>query len=164
MYFVQLKLFSLPGLAACGKYKVTANEGVVVRRAQVSSFTSLAVGHRCCEGNKRNSTDSYFQNSNISENCLLFISNLGEISAFSLPELKCQVTLHQCQWLEGIFLYKANHCIVWCLILAVWKYLHLYFTLIGNWREILILDESICSSKWQSSWHLFFCIFQHCQR
>ena len=112
MYFVQLKLFSLPGLAACGKYKVTANEGVVVRRAQVSSFTSLAVGHRCCEGNKRNSTDSYFQNSNISENCLLFISNLGEISAFSLPELKCQVTLHQCQWLEGIFLYKASHCIV----------------------------------------------------
>ena len=112
MYFVQLKLFSLPGLAACGKYKVTANEGVVVRRAQVSSFTSLAVGRRCCEGNKRNSTDSYFQNSNISENCLLFISNLGEISAFSLPELKCQVTLHQCQWLEGIFLYKTSHCIV----------------------------------------------------
>ena len=60
MYFVQLKLFSLPGLAACGKYKVTANEGVVVRRAQVASFTSLAVGHSCCAGNKRNSTDSIF--------------------------------------------------------------------------------------------------------
>lgn len=108
VYFVQFKLFSLPGLAACGKYKVTANEGVVVRRAQVASFTSLAVRHRCCAGNKRNSTDSYFQNSNISENCLLFISNLGEISAFSLPELKCQVTVHQCHCLEGIFLYKES--------------------------------------------------------
>jgi len=68
----QFKLFSLPGLAACGKYKVTANEGVVVRRSKATTFASLA-------------------NSSISENCLLFISNLGEISAFSLPDLKCQM-------------------------------------------------------------------------
>ena len=34
----------------------------------------------------------------MSENCLLFISNLGEISAFSLPELKCQVMSIQNVW------------------------------------------------------------------
>ena len=39
----QFKLFSLPGLAACGKYKVTANEGVVVRRTKTTAFSSLAV-------------------------------------------------------------------------------------------------------------------------
>ena len=39
----QFKLFSLPGLAACGKYKVTANEGVVVRRTRATAFSSLAV-------------------------------------------------------------------------------------------------------------------------
>ena len=31
------------------------------------------------------------QNPEVTDNCLLFLSSLGEISAYSLPDLKCQM-------------------------------------------------------------------------
>jgi len=68
----QFKIFSLPTLNPTGKYKVTANEGVVVRRTRATTLESLG-------------------NPELSDHCLLFLSSLGEISAFSLPELKCQM-------------------------------------------------------------------------
>ena len=66
----QLKLFSLPGLVAAGKYKVTANEGCLVRRARAASLHSLA-------------------EPGTPHHCVLFLSSTGQISAFSLPELRC---------------------------------------------------------------------------
>jgi len=68
----QFKIFSLPALNPTGKYKVTANEGVVVRRTRTTSLESLG-------------------NPEVTDNCLLFLSSLGEISAYSLPDLKCQM-------------------------------------------------------------------------
>ena len=34
------------------------------------------------------------QNPEVTDNCLLFLSSLGEISAYSLPDLKCQMKVH----------------------------------------------------------------------
>ena len=69
----QFKLFSLPQLKPCGKYKLTAHEGVRVRRIKSATFTS--------------SRDSSY-----TENCLISLANSGEVGVLSLPELRRQVS------------------------------------------------------------------------
>jgi len=70
----QFKMFQLPQLKPSGKYKVTAHEGARVRRAKCTSFTSSKDKDHC-------------------ENCCVWITNQGEISIVSLPDLRRQVTM-----------------------------------------------------------------------
>ena len=69
----QFKVFLLPNLKPSGKYKLTAQEGARVRKMKSVTFTG---------------TD----NSNLVENCIVFLTNLGEISILVFPELRRQVT------------------------------------------------------------------------
>ena len=69
----QFKLFSLPQLKPCGKYKLTAHEGIRVRRIKSATFTS--------------SRDTSY-----TENCLIYLANSGEVGVLSLPELRRQVS------------------------------------------------------------------------
>merc|ERR1719483_634014 len=69
----QFKLFSLPNLKPCGKYKLTAHEGVRVRKVKSATFTSS------------NNTD-------YTENCLIYLANSGEVGILSLAGLKRQVS------------------------------------------------------------------------
>ena len=69
----QFKLFLLPQLKPCGKYKLTAHEGVRVRRVKSATFTSS-------------------RDSNYTENCLIYLANSGEVGVLSLPDLRRQVS------------------------------------------------------------------------
>jgi len=69
----QFKLFLLPNLKPCGKYKLTAHEGVRVRRVRSATFTS--------------SRDQEY-----TENCLVYLANSGEIGVLSIPDLRRQVS------------------------------------------------------------------------
>merc|ERR1719228_1764688 len=69
----QFKLFLLPQLKPCGKYKLTAHEGVRVRKTKSATFTS--------------SKDAQY-----TENCLVYLANSGEVGVLSLPELRRQVS------------------------------------------------------------------------
>ncbi|XP_071745331.1 lethal(2) giant larvae protein isoform X2 [Lepeophtheirus salmonis] len=68
----QFKIFLLPTLKPCGKYKLTAHEGSRIRRVGFTSFISK-------------SDDS------VKENCFVCLTNLGDIAVHSLPELKRQI-------------------------------------------------------------------------
>ncbi|CAF1130771.1 unnamed protein product, partial [Didymodactylos carnosus] len=72
----QFKIFTLPSLKPLCKYKLTATEGARVRKVSVNQFTLK--------------TDVNQQTS-YSELCLLCLSNLGEISIYSLPSLRRQI-------------------------------------------------------------------------
>jgi lethal(2) giant larvae protein len=72
----QFKLFLLPQLKPCGKYKLTAHEGIRVRRVKSATFTSA-------------------RDPEYTENCLVYLANSGEIGVLSLPELRRQVRPHQ---------------------------------------------------------------------
>ena len=69
----QFKLFLLPQLKPCGKYKLTAHEGIRVRRVKSATFVSS-------------------KDSNYTENCLIYLGNSGEVGVLSLPELRRQVS------------------------------------------------------------------------
>jgi len=69
----QFKLFLLPQLKPCGKYKLTAHEGVRVRKTKSATFTSC-------------------RDSNYTENCLVYLANSGEVGVLSLPDLRRQVS------------------------------------------------------------------------
>jgi len=69
----QFKLFLLPQLKPCGKYKLTAHEGVRVRKTKSATFTS--------------SKDAQY-----TENCLVYLANSGEVGVLSLPDLRRQVS------------------------------------------------------------------------
>lgn len=69
----QFKVFLLPNLKPCGKYKLTAQEGARVRKIRSVTFSSK-------------------ENSSLIENCVVFLTNLGEISILIFPELRKQVT------------------------------------------------------------------------
>merc|ERR1740131_930263 len=69
----QFKVFLLPNLKPSGKYKLTAQEGARVRKIKSVTFTGT-------------------ENSNLIENCIVFLTNLGEISILVFPELRRQVT------------------------------------------------------------------------
>ena len=79
----QFKVFQLPTLKPVCKYKLTASEGARVRRIGYSLFESRA-------GDPR-----------ILEFCLLCLSNIGDVSIFSLPQLKRQVQ-QQCMKQQDI--------------------------------------------------------------
>ena len=69
----QFKLFSLPQLKPCGKYKLTAHEGVRVRKVKSATFTSS-------------------KDQDYTENCLIYLANSGEVGVLSLPDLRRQVS------------------------------------------------------------------------
>lgn len=69
----QFKVFLLPNLKPCGKYKLTAHEGARVRKVKAVTFAST-------------------ENPAHAENCIVFLTNLGEISILAFQDLKRQVT------------------------------------------------------------------------
>ena len=58
----QFKLFLLPQLKPCGKYKLTAHEGIRVKKTKSATITS-------------------FKDAQYTENCLVFLVNSGEVGA-----------------------------------------------------------------------------------
>ncbi len=78
----QFKVFQLPTLKPVCKFKLTAVEGARVRRIGYNTYTSR--------------TDPKY-----SEYCLSCLSNLGDLSVYSLPQLKRQVQI-QCMKQQDI--------------------------------------------------------------
>ena len=78
----QFKVFQLPTLKPVCKFKLTAVEGARVRRIGYNSYTSKS--------------DPKYQ-----EHCLSCLSNLGDLSVYSLPQLKRQVQI-QCMKQQDI--------------------------------------------------------------
>ena len=70
----QFKMFLLPTLKPCGKYKLTAHEGARIRKVGFTSFVSK--------------TDSGY-----SENCLTCLTNQGDLAIHSLPEIRRHVSI-----------------------------------------------------------------------
>ena len=68
----QFKMFVLPTLKPCGKYKLTAHEGALIRKIGFTTFKSKSDG-------------------NYSENCVTCLTNQGDLVINSLPELRRQV-------------------------------------------------------------------------
>ncbi|XP_059094982.1 lethal(2) giant larvae protein-like isoform X2 [Tigriopus californicus] len=68
----QFKTFLLPTLKPSGKYKLTAHEGARIRKIGFTTFKSRA-------------------DSNYMENCLMCLTNQGDISIHSLPEMRRQI-------------------------------------------------------------------------
>ncbi|XP_048408451.2 lethal(2) giant larvae protein homolog 1 isoform X1 [Stegostoma tigrinum] len=68
----QFKVFMLPRVTAKTKFKLTAHEGSRVRKLGLVSFPSVA-------------SDDY------SENCLVCLTNLGDIHIFTIPGLRPQM-------------------------------------------------------------------------
>ncbi|XP_077980343.1 lethal(2) giant larvae protein homolog 1-like [Glandiceps talaboti] len=68
----QFKVFSLPNLKPKHKHKLTAHDGSRVRRVGFINYRSR-------------SDDNY------SENCISCLSNLGDLSIYSIPQLKNQI-------------------------------------------------------------------------
>lgn len=68
----QFKIFTLPKVSAKTKFKLTAHEGCRVRKVALVNFTSVL-------------SEDY------SENCLVCLTNLGDIHIFTIPGLRPQV-------------------------------------------------------------------------
>jgi lethal(2) giant larvae protein len=68
-------VFQLPNLKPCGKYKLTAHEGARVRKVKAVTFTSTESPAHV-------------------ENCILFLTNLGEVSILAFPDLKRQAGIY----------------------------------------------------------------------
>nr|CAG4643699.1 EOG090X00I4 [Lepidurus arcticus] len=69
----QFKMFNLPNLRPHGKMKLTAYDGARIRRVAVVPFLSSA-------------------DPTIGENCVIGLTNIGDVSVLSLPELRRQIT------------------------------------------------------------------------
>ena len=82
----QFKLFLLPQLKPCGKYKLTAHEGIRVRRVR-SEPVSISRPTVSC----RSATFTSSREAEYRENYLVYLANSGEIGVLSLPELRRQV-------------------------------------------------------------------------
>ncbi|CAM1322647.1 LLGL1 (predicted), partial [Pycnogonum litorale] len=67
----QFKIFTLPQLKPYGKYKLTAHEGSIARKVGFAKFVSK-------------SDEKY------SESCVVCLNNQGQLSMFSVPDLKRQ--------------------------------------------------------------------------
>ena len=67
----QFKMFMLPALKPCGKYKLTAHEGARIRKIGFTTFVSKV-------------------DREYSENCLTCLTNQGDLVIHSLPELRRQ--------------------------------------------------------------------------
>ena len=68
----QFKTFLLPTLKPSGKYKLTAHEGSRIRRIGFTTFASKA-------------------NNKYTENCINCLTNQGDLSIHSVPDLRRQV-------------------------------------------------------------------------
>ncbi|XP_059835655.1 lethal(2) giant larvae protein homolog 1 [Hypanus sabinus] len=68
----QFKVFTLPRVSAKTKFKLTAHEGSRVRKLGLMNFPSVV-------------SDEY------SENCLVCLTNLGDIHIFTIPGLRPQI-------------------------------------------------------------------------
>jgi lethal(2) giant larvae protein len=79
----QFKMFLLPTLKPCGKYKLTAHEGARIRKIGFTTFVSK-------------SDNTY------SENCFTCLTNQGDLAIHSLPELRRQVLQKQCMRKEDV--------------------------------------------------------------
>jgi len=79
----QFKMFLLPTLKPCGKYKLTAHEGARIRKVGFTSFISKA-------------------DSGYSENCLTCLTNQGDLAIHSLPEIRRHVIQPQCMKKEDV--------------------------------------------------------------
>lgn len=79
----QFKLFVLPTLKPCGKYKLTAHEGSRIRKVGFTNF-------------KSKSEPDY------SENCFVCLTNLGDLAIHSLPDLRRQVLQTACMRREDV--------------------------------------------------------------
>ena len=79
----QFKIFLLPNLKACVKYKLTAHEGARVRKIGFTTFVSKA-------------------DAGYSETCLTCLTNQGDLAIHSLPELRRQVLQTQCMRKEDV--------------------------------------------------------------
>lgn len=78
----QFKIFTLPSLKPYRKFKVTAHEGSHVRKVAMSRFTSV--------------TDSSY-----SEYCIICLTNQGDISVYTVPDLHRQL-VQACMKKENI--------------------------------------------------------------
>lgn len=79
----QFKMFALPTLKPCGKYKLTAHEGARIRKIGFNTFVSKA-------------------DAKYSEQCLTCLTNQGDLVIHSLPELRRQVIQTQCMRKEDM--------------------------------------------------------------
>ena len=84
----QFKLFLLPQLKPCGKYKLTAHEGIRVRRVRSVRLVYISRPTAFC----RSATFTSSRDAEYRENCLVYLANSGEIGVLSLPELRRQVS------------------------------------------------------------------------
>ncbi|GFR33149.1 lethal(2) giant larvae protein homolog 1 [Trichonephila clavata] len=78
----QFKVFTLPSLKPFCKFKLTASEGARVRKVAMIKFVST-------------------KDENYSEDCMACLTNQGEISIFTVPDLRRQQT-HNCLKREDI--------------------------------------------------------------
>lgn len=79
----QFKMFMLPTLKPCGKYKLTAHEGSRIRKVGFATFHSK-------------SDPDYM------ENCFTCLTNQGDLAIHSLPDLRRQVLQTQCMKKEDV--------------------------------------------------------------
>lgn len=79
----QFKMFALPTLKPCGKYKLTAHEGARIRKIGFNTFVSKV-------------------DKKYSETCLTCLTNQGDLVIHSLPELRRQVIQTQCMRKEDM--------------------------------------------------------------
>ena len=97
----QFKLFLLPQLKPCGKYKLTAHEGI--RQALVTIFyrnlhCDLVILDKSNQNGLRvrrvkSATFASTRDAEYTENCLVYLANSGEIGVLSLPELRRQASV-----------------------------------------------------------------------
>jgi len=79
----QFKMFMLPALKPCGKYKLTAHEGARIRKIGFTTFVSKV-------------------DRNYSENCLTCLTNQGDLVVHSLPDLRRQDAPMKCTQKEDV--------------------------------------------------------------
>jgi lethal(2) giant larvae protein len=87
----QFKLFVLPTLKPCGKYKLTAHEGSRIRKVGFTTF-------------KSKSEPDYH------ENCFVCLTNMGDLAIHSLPDLRRQVLQTACMKKEDV---QAISTLIW---------------------------------------------------
>ncbi|XP_061413551.1 lethal(2) giant larvae protein homolog 1-like isoform X3 [Lethenteron reissneri] len=80
----QFKVFALPRVGAKNKFKLTATEGSRVRKVALATFASAAPAGE-----------------DYSESCLVCLTNLGEVHAYSVPALRLQAR-HGCMRREDV--------------------------------------------------------------
>ncbi|CAG0920819.1 unnamed protein product, partial [Notodromas monacha] len=78
----QFKIFSLPNLKPLGKYKLTAHEGARIKKVHWAKFSAPIPPS---SPSKTESTKRH------EEMCLMCLSNQGDVSVFTVPDLRRQM-------------------------------------------------------------------------